>query len=152
MQIQVPGTAQIGLAGSLIDVSGFVMEKGMLQGMQDRAEGRYPPAYAEVLGIALWLLALAAGLVGAGTFVTRRDWRLPLAVGLLAVFVLFCLTFIQPVLWVRVVLVELYWQAPSGQPSGLAKPGRRTGRLCPGASGIKSSEASCIVANIPASC
>ena len=107
MQIQVPGAAQIGLAGSLIDISGFVMEKGMLQGIQDRAEGRYPPAYAENLGIALWLLALAAGLVGAGTFVTRRDWRLPLAVGLLAVFVLFCLTFIQPVLWVRVVLVAL---------------------------------------------
>jgi len=104
MQIQVPGAGQAGLLGSLIDISGFVMEKGMIQGIQDRAQGRVPPAYAENLGIVLWLLALAAGLVGAVLFVTRRGWRLPLAVGLLAVLVLFILTFIQPPLWVRAVL------------------------------------------------
>ena len=88
----------------MIDLGGFVMEKGMLQGIQDRAEGRFPPAYAEILGIVLWLLALAAGLVGAVSFVTRRSWQLPLAVGLLAVVALLALTFLQPALWVRAVM------------------------------------------------
>jgi len=124
MQIQVPGAGQAGPLGSLVDISGFVMEKGMIQGIQDRGQGRFPPAYAENLGIVLWLLALAAGLVGAVLFVTRSGWRLPLAVGLLAVLALFILTFIQPPLWVRVVL-------DGALLAGAVRAARRTGEERP---------------------
>jgi hypothetical protein len=84
--------------------AGYVMERGMLLGIRDRAEGTLPPAYAEALGIALWLAALSCGLLAAVRFVRKADAYHPLGVGLEAVVVLFIFTFIQPVIWLRVVL------------------------------------------------
>lgn len=104
MRIEMPGGGEMAAIGNVIDVSGFVMEVGMMHGIKDRAEGRVPPAYGEILGIGLWLLAFAAGVLEAVRFVTRRDWRLPLLVGLLSVLALLILTFIQPALWVRGLL------------------------------------------------
>lgn len=52
----------------VMDVGGFVMERRMMQGIKDRAEGRTEPAGIEVVEIVLWLLALIVGLAGAILF------------------------------------------------------------------------------------
>ncbi|HEY3343845.1 MAG TPA: hypothetical protein VGJ97_02890 [Anaerolineaceae bacterium] len=104
MRIQVDGAALPAVATAVVDMGGFVMERGMLQGIKDHAERRIPATYVEPLGIVLWALALAAGFAAAYLFIARKAWQKPLAVGLLAVVVLFGLTFIQPALWLRVIL------------------------------------------------
>ncbi len=89
--------------GTVIGASAFVMEKGMLVGLQQRAEGSPAPGPNEPLEIALWLLALLAGLVSTVLFIIQRQWLPPLAVGLLAVVVLLVFTYVQPAVWLRAV-------------------------------------------------
>ena len=59
MRIEVDGEANMGALGEAINLSGFVMEVGMLNGLKSRAEGVIPGAYEEPLGIIVWLLAFA---------------------------------------------------------------------------------------------
>lgn len=96
--------------GSIVNLT-FFMEQRMLQGIRLRAEGGVEPPYAQPLEVLLWLAALAAGLVCGWRVVFRPAWKLPLAVGMLAVAALFVLTFIQPALWLRGVIVLLLWLA-----------------------------------------
>jgi len=88
------------LAGSFIDATGFVMERKMMEGIKLRAEGGVEPGWYQPAEIALWLLAFAVAIVAAVWFV-RRNWLLPLIVGLLCVGWLFYLTYVQPALWLR---------------------------------------------------
>jgi hypothetical protein len=80
------------------------MERRMMQGIKDRAEGNLEPESIEVIEIALWLLALAAGLAGAVLFVRKSAWPLPLLVATGAVLALLVFTFLQPPIWIRVVV------------------------------------------------
>jgi hypothetical protein len=93
------------VAGFLVDVGGFVMERRMMQGIKDRAEGRVDPPYLQGLEIALWLAALALGVTAAVLYLARRQWWRGLGVGLAAVALLFFLTFGQPAIWVRMLLL-----------------------------------------------
>ncbi|MGD8464511.1 MAG: hypothetical protein PVI09_11645, partial [Anaerolineae bacterium] len=92
------------LIAYVMDVGGFVMERRMMQGIKDRAEGNLEPESIEVIEIALWLLALAAGLAGAVLFVRKSAWPLPLLVATGAVLALLVFTFLQPPIWIRVVV------------------------------------------------
>lgn len=102
--IQPPGSMTNGAVGMGISLGGFVMEQAMLQGIQARAEGNIPPAYTETLELALWILALAAGIVAGVLFVASQKWIVPLGLGMLAIIAIFIFTFWQPSLWTRVVI------------------------------------------------
>ncbi len=106
MRIEIPGDAGAGnpVIGLFMDAGGFVMERGMMLGIKERAEGRIEPPYLEVLEIGMWLMALLCGLAGAVLFVIRPAWQGPLALGLTAVVVLFVFTFVQPPVWIRGVV------------------------------------------------
>jgi hypothetical protein len=52
----------------------------------------------------LFGVALLAGLAAAVLFLTRQDWKWSLAVGVAAVLVLLAFTFLQPPIWLRVVV------------------------------------------------
>jgi hypothetical protein len=118
MRIGAPqeGGGDMGLAGSLIDVSGFVMERRMLQGIKDRSEGRVDPPFSELIEIVLWLAALCIGLL-AGMLTLRKgnNWPLALSAGIDSIIVLMVLTFVQPPLWIRalldIVLLGALWLA-----------------------------------------
>ncbi len=101
--------------GWVMDAGGFVMERRMIQGIQDRAEGRTDPPFSEGIEITLWLAALLAGLGGGGLFLWRHPWPWALSVGIAAVLSLVFFTFVQPPLWTRLLLdVSLWtglWQA-----------------------------------------
>lgn len=88
-----------------MNLGGFIMERKMMTGIQLRAEGGGEPGFVQPLEILLWLATLAVGIIAAVRFMKRDDWQLPLAVGLAAVVALFVLTFIQPAIWVRVVML-----------------------------------------------
>ena len=85
--------------------AGFVMERGMMLGIQARAEGFIPAPYEEAAGAVVWLLVFAMGVACAVRFVRVPDGYHALGVGLEAVAVLFVLTYIQPSLLLRVVLM-----------------------------------------------
>ncbi|HZQ08098.1 MAG TPA: SRPBCC family protein [Anaerolineae bacterium] len=104
MRIAMPSSASNPLIDYGIAMGGFVMEQGMLQGIQARAEGNIPPFYSEALQIALWLVALAVGVIAAVFFVMFKEWLLPFTLAVGSVVVLFVFTFWQPQLWVRVMM------------------------------------------------
>lgn len=54
--------------------------------------------------IILWLVALACGLVSAVLLIILSSWILPLLTGLAAIVILFVLSYIQPALWVCILL------------------------------------------------
>lgn len=77
----------------------------MLLGIQARAEGRVPAALEEPLGAVVWLLVLALGIACAVRFVRAADGYHALGVGLEAIAVLFILTYVQPPMLVRIILL-----------------------------------------------
>lgn len=95
--------------GFMMDIGGFVMEQNMLQGIKVRAEGGGEPGWTEPVEIVLWFAALLAGVVAALLFILRPAWLLPLSVAVGAVIALFILTFVQPVLWQRLVIDLALW-------------------------------------------
>jgi hypothetical protein len=105
--IDLPGEDSNPMMTFVMDVGGFMMEQRMLQGIKLRAEGGLEPAWMETAEIVLWVAALLAGLAAALAFLVRPDWRKPLAVAMAAVVALFVLTFVQPALWLRVVMDAL---------------------------------------------
>lgn len=103
--IEVPATEPANpVMAFLLNVGGFVMQQNMLQGIKLRAEGGSEPAWLELVEMALWFTALLCGLVAALLYLFQRAWLRPLVVAIMAVVILFILTFVQPPLWVRFVL------------------------------------------------
>lgn len=103
MKIQSPAEMSSPIMTWILDAGGFVMEKGMLRGIQDRAEGKAWTSPNEPLEIFLWVSILIIGLIAAWRFVNWKEWLLPFATGLLAVFGLLVFTFLQPSIELRVV-------------------------------------------------
>jgi hypothetical protein len=90
---------------NLIFASGFVMERGMMLGIQARAEGAVPAPAEELLGAIIWLLVFAMGVACAVRFIRKADGYHALGVGLEAIIVLFVLTYFQPAMVFRIVLM-----------------------------------------------
>jgi hypothetical protein len=103
-ELAAPGLLK-SVGGFFINYGGFVMERRMMQGIKDRAEGRGEPPWYQGAEIVLWLAAFALGLAAAAAYLGRRAWWRGLAVGLGASVVLLLLTFGQPPLWVRLLLL-----------------------------------------------
>lgn len=116
--MQLPAEAANPIVVGVMNAGGFVMQQRMIHGLKLRAEGGAELPYAEQIEIALWLTTLAVGLLAAALFVFQRAWRMPLALAVVAVVALVALTFIQPALWVRVLvnvalLAGLWWARQS---------------------------------------
>lgn len=120
--MQLPPEAANPVVISVMNAGGFVMQQRMIRGLKIRAEGGAEPAYIEALEIAIWLATLVIGLIAAVLFVFQPEWRKPLALALASVVVLVALTFIQPAIWLRLLinaalLLGLWWaRVPARQP------------------------------------
>jgi hypothetical protein len=102
------------LATFFVNVGGFVMEQNMMQGIKLRAEGHSEPPWIEAVEIVIWLATLLVGLTAAVLFITRKEWIAPLVVGIASVLLLIVLTFVQPAIWLRIILASgllaaLWW-------------------------------------------
>jgi hypothetical protein len=127
--IDLPGEDSNPVMTFVMDVGGFVMEQRMLQGIKLRAEGGHEPAWMETAEIVLWLLAFGVGLAAAVAFLVRPKWKRPLAVAVAAVAALFVLTFVQPALWLRVLIDVLLmagllwaWEPAAALPRAQLRP------------------------------
>jgi hypothetical protein len=114
MRIQAGVAAQNPLITNIINLGGFVMEKGMLDGLKARAEGNVPADWMELAGVVAWVLNLVIGLAAAWLTLVRQAWARPLGVGIAGVASLMGLTFLQPQMGVRFMLdlflvVVLFW-------------------------------------------
>jgi hypothetical protein len=103
-ELKAPGLL-MSAASFFVNYGGFVMERRMMQGIKDRAEGRIEPPWYQGAEIALWLLAFALGVAAAVAYMGRWAWWRGLAVGLASVVFLLFLTYIQPPLWARIPLL-----------------------------------------------
>lgn len=103
-RISFPEGAPISIIRAVFN-AGYVMERGMILGIRERAEGRVPSVLFEPLSILLWLAVLVGGIAAAVRFIRRPGYWHPLGIGLEAVIFLFIFTFIQPPLWLRLVLL-----------------------------------------------
>ncbi len=105
MRIQMPGMGGNRLVGAALNLATFMMERKMMEGIKLRVEGGTEADWVQTGEAILWFATLAAGLIAAARFITRNEWRLPLSIGLAAVLGLFALVYLQPPLWLRLVLV-----------------------------------------------
>jgi hypothetical protein len=119
VRIQTPPEMTNPAASVMMDLGGFVMQQRLMHGIALRAEGGHEPVWMEGAEITIWCIALICGLVAGGLFVFRPGWQHPLAVGVAAIVVLFVLTFVQPPLWLRLLLdtglLAGVWWAASAQ-------------------------------------
>jgi hypothetical protein len=102
--IEIPSTTDNPVMTFIMSIGGFLMQQNMMQGIRTRAEGGVEPPYIESVEITIWLVALACGLLAAGFYLFQQQWQRPLIVAIAAVLVLFVHTFVQPAIWLRVLL------------------------------------------------
>lgn len=105
MRIQIPGMGGNRLVGGALNLATFMMERKMMEGIKLHAEGRSEADWVQVAEALIWLAGLAIGLMAASRFITRPDWKLPLGIGLAAVVFLLILVYLQPALWLRMVVL-----------------------------------------------
>jgi hypothetical protein len=108
MKVQTPGELINPVGMVFFDAGAFVMEKCMLQGLEDRAEGRAFPVPIEPLEIFAWVGTLLVGLVAIWQVMKRKDWLLPLIIGLLSVIALLVFTFLQPSIYLRIAILAMF--------------------------------------------
>jgi hypothetical protein len=102
--IEIPSDTDNPVLTFVMSIGGFLMQQNMMQGIRTRAEGGFEPSYIEPVEITIWLVALACGLIAAGFYLFQQQWQRPLVVAIAAVIALFILTFVQPAMWIRVLL------------------------------------------------
>jgi hypothetical protein len=129
MKIQSPEEMSSPIVTWILDAGGFVMEKGMLRGIQERAEGRFMPSPIEPLEGFLWVVTLLIGFVAAWRFINWPKWQLPLVTGLLAVFGLLVFTFVQPMIILRVVFIIGMFAAVWFNKNQDEKPGKEMKKI-----------------------
>jgi hypothetical protein len=106
MAIQIPGMEGNRIVETASTLATFMMERRMMEGIKLRAEGGMEADWVQVTEAIIWLLTLGLGLVAARQYMTRSNWQLPLGIGLVAILALFAWTYLQPALWLR-MLVDL---------------------------------------------
>lgn len=106
MIVQIPGMQGNQAIDTTMNLATFMMERKMMDGIKLRAEGGSEAGWVQVAEALVWIAALAVGIIAARRYMTRANWTLPLAVGLAAIAALFVMTYLQPALWLR-VLVDL---------------------------------------------
>jgi hypothetical protein len=107
MRISTPPGASNPVLTQVINMGGWVMERNMMDGIRDRAEGYIEPAWFEPVEIGIWLVTLLLGIAGAVFFVSRRRWQIPLLVGAGSILALVLDTFVQPGLLIRLAMILL---------------------------------------------
>ncbi len=125
-----PGRSLLGLAfdRSIFEPMHFVMEKRMMHGIEDLAEGRARRRYVNHAQVVLWTITFAMFLVGLVSVFVGPLWRRKLAGTVTAAVVFQILTFGQPPIDVAVLLVlitgaVLWWPVEPGSPLSRAEGG-----------------------------
>jgi hypothetical protein len=92
----------------------YMMERKMLIGIKQRAEGHVTPEWADNIQSVLMLLTLAIGVFAGISVLTRKRWWQPYFVALAALFIGSYIGFKQPTILIGIPLVlmllsSLFW-------------------------------------------
>ncbi len=104
MSIQIPGMEGNGVVGMAFNLATFMMERKMMEGIRLRAEGGAEADWVQYAEAFAWLFTLGVGLIAARRFLILAEWKRPLAVGLAVILALFAWTYLQPALWLRLIV------------------------------------------------
>jgi len=107
MKIKAPEGGSNPVMNWFLNAGGFVMEKAMLRGIKERAEGQSLPSPIEPLEIVIWVATLLTGLISGWLVFRQKDWLLPLGIGVVSLAALLVFTFIQPSLVWRIVILSV---------------------------------------------
>jgi hypothetical protein len=89
----------------------FVMQRGSLIGIQERAEGRIPPWYARESELLFWLVAFLGFVVAIATTAVRRCWQPSFLAAVVAALLTLYLVLAMPQVWLDVVGAVVVWVA-----------------------------------------
>lgn len=120
MLVQIPGMQDNKAIDTAMNLATFMMGRKMMDGIKLRAEGGAEADWVQVAEALVWFAALAAGIAAAQRFMTRSSWKFPLAVGLASIAALFVMVYLQPALWLRVLIDlglvgALVWEQNAGK-------------------------------------
>jgi hypothetical protein len=107
MRIQIPGVETNKAIGAALNLSTFMMERKMMDGIRLRSEGGAEADWVQVFEALVWFVVLGVGIGAARRFTTLTDWRLSITIGLACVVFLLVLVYLQPPLLMRSIAVLL---------------------------------------------
>ena len=102
-------SANYSLFSAVMEPAFFLMERRMLQGIQERAEGQFRAEWLRELEMILWIAAFVGFLIAGGMLVFRRDSYIPTALTALTAGLTLSLAFAQPPLWIDLLSVILIY-------------------------------------------
>lgn len=104
MRIQLPGAEGNQAIETALNLTTFMMERKMMDGIRLHAEGGTEADWVQIAEALIWFGVLAIGIAAAFQFINKLEWKLPLYAGLGAVSTLFVLVYLQPALWLRIII------------------------------------------------
>lgn len=105
MYVQIPGMENNPAISGAMNLFTFMMERKMMYGIKLRAEGGSEAPWVQTAELALGLAALLVGLAAARRFITSPAWKVSLAIGLASITAMFIMIYLQPTMWVRLIMV-----------------------------------------------
>ena len=87
----------------------FVMQRGSLIGIQERAEGRIPSWYARESELLFWLVAFLGFVVAIAATAVRRRWQPAFLAAVVAALVTLFLVLAMPPVWLDFVGAVVVW-------------------------------------------
>ena len=87
----------IGLLYSPVVYSGqFILERRMMVGIKERAEGTLKQQNDDIIQVLLWMAAFFGLIIAIILVLVQKKWKLPLIIALATVLILWYLCFLQP--------------------------------------------------------
>ncbi len=84
------------LYGSVVDSGQFILERKMMVGIKERAEGKIQSQTDDIFQVLLWMAAFFGLVIAIILVLVQKKWKLPLIIALATVLILWYLCFLQP--------------------------------------------------------
>lgn len=84
------------LYGPVVDSVQFILERKMMVGIKERAEGKLQLQTDDIVQVLLWIAAFFGLLIAIILVIVQKKWKLPLIIALATVLIIWYLCFLQP--------------------------------------------------------
>ena len=82
--------------GSVVDSGQFILERKMMIGIKERAEGKLQTQTDDIFQVLLWMAAFFGLVIAIILVLVQKKWKLPLIIALATVLIIWYLCFLQP--------------------------------------------------------
>jgi hypothetical protein len=82
--------------GSVVDSVQFILERKMMVGIKERAEGNLQPQTDDIVQVLLWIAAFFGLVMAIILVIVQKKWKLPLIIAIATVLIIWYLCFLQP--------------------------------------------------------